>query len=171
MLCRVMIKMSDGITDAYRESRFKHKPILSSITQKINIPKCCKNCIFITRNPHDNRWKCTNPLQSEWACHKEGDCIFHLTCDELAIYTKERLKAKLIKEPTMLNKSPRCKHILDNGIILITDPAPMFQTVSIGFWIKTGSIDETEVSNGYAHLLEHMLFKGTTKRIIDKRQI
>jgi len=37
-----MIKMSDGITDTYRESRFKPKPISSSTTQKINIPKCCK---------------------------------------------------------------------------------------------------------------------------------
>jgi len=161
-----MIKMSDGITDTYRESRFKPKPISSSTTQKINIPKCCNNCIFITRNPHDNRWKCTNPLQSEWACHKEGDCILHLTCDELATYFRQRAKLtgesmvgcdvrcefyvesesystcknmdwhhnrtyrcncegdtskckfwkdKLIGESKVLDKTPRCKHILDNG--------------------------------------------------------
>ena len=109
MLCRVMIKMSDGITDAYRESRFKPK----ITTQRINIPKCCNNCIFITRNPQDNRWKCTNPLQSEWACHKEGDCILHLTCDELATYFRQR--AKLTGESKVLDKTPRCKHILDNG--------------------------------------------------------
>jgi len=120
-----MIKMSDGITDTYRESRFKPK----STTQKINIPKCCNNCIFITRNPQDNRWKCTNPLQSEWACHKEGDCILHLTCDELATYFRQR--AKLTGESKVLDKTPRCKHILDNGKCSKADE---FRCPFVGSW-------------------------------------
>lgn len=106
--------MSDGITDAHRESRFKPKPLSSSITQNTHMPERCNNCIFITRNPHDNQWECTNPLQ-HGKCDEPNNCAFHITLEELAVYLRQRLKAKLIKEPTMLNKSPRCKHILDNG--------------------------------------------------------
>lgn len=36
--------------------------------------------------------------------------------------------------------------------------------VSIGFWIKTGSRDESPEQAGFSHFLEHMLFKGTKKR-------
>lgn len=132
MLCRVMIKMSDGITDAHRENRFKPKPILSSITQKINIPKCCNNCIFITRNPHDNRWECTNPLQ-HGPCDEPNNCAFHITLEELAIYTRERLKAKLTGKSPVLDKSLRCKYILDDdyGMCSKTDE---FRCPFVGSW-------------------------------------
>ncbi len=56
------------------------------------------------------------------------------------------------------------KHILDNGIRLICDQEDYFKTFSLGFWVKAGSIYENTQNNGYTHLLEHMLFKGTHKR-------
>ncbi len=34
----------------------------------------------------------------------------------------------------------------------------------MGLWIDAGSRYETEKNNGVAHFLEHMAFKGTTKR-------
>lgn len=37
-------------------------------------------------------------------------------------------------------------------------------SVSLGFWILAGSQDEEVNENGIAHLLEHMVFKGTKKR-------
>jgi len=36
--------------------------------------------------------------------------------------------------------------------------------VSIGFWYRYGSRDETASEQGFTHFLEHMLFKGTEKR-------
>ena len=39
-----------------------------------------------------------------------------------------------------------------------------FESISIGVWIKMGSKYEVLEENGYTHLLEHMLFKGTKRR-------
>jgi predicted Zn-dependent peptidase len=36
--------------------------------------------------------------------------------------------------------------------------------VSVGIWIGTGSRQESPEENGISHFIEHMLFKGTTKR-------
>ena len=53
---------------------------------------------------------------------------------------------------------------LKNGITIITKRIASSHAVSIGFWIKTGSIHENNKERGYAHFLEHMIFKGTKKR-------
>jgi len=55
-------------------------------------------------------------------------------------------------------------HILNNGIRVILSKLEQYRSTSIGLWIKTGSIDETEENNGISHFIEHMLFKGTSKR-------
>jgi predicted Zn-dependent peptidase len=52
--------------------------------------------------------------------------------------------------------------VLDNGITLITDDLPYFQSVSAGFFLKRGSRDEKIKELGYSHFCEHMLFKGTS---------
>ena len=36
--------------------------------------------------------------------------------------------------------------------------------VSLNFWVEAGSIDEAPEERGMAHLIEHMIFKGTEKR-------
>lgn len=56
------------------------------------------------------------------------------------------------------------KTILPNGIILLSKHIPSSHAASIGIWIKTGSINEKKSENGYAHFLEHMIFKGTERR-------
>ena len=38
------------------------------------------------------------------------------------------------------------------------------ETATVGVWIDAGSRYETSKNNGTAHFLEHMAFKGTTKR-------
>ncbi len=40
---------------------------------------------------------------------------------------------------------------------------PSVRSVSLGFWIGTGSRYESEAEAGLSHLLEHLLFKGTAK--------
>ncbi len=50
---------------------------------------------------------------------------------------------------------------LGNGIRIITERIPHFQSVSIGFWFRAGSAYETPEENGLTHFIEHMLFKGT----------
>jgi len=56
------------------------------------------------------------------------------------------------------------KSILDNGIQVITEQIPGVHSVSIGFWVRSGSRHEPASHNGISHFLEHMLFKGTERR-------
>ena len=54
-------------------------------------------------------------------------------------------------------------HKLSNGLRIIHKPAK--STVShAGLMVETGSRDEKPEENGMAHLIEHLIFKGTKKR-------
>lgn len=50
---------------------------------------------------------------------------------------------------------------LSNGLVLIGEINPSAKTAAVGFFVRTGSRDETPEINGASHFLEHMLFKGT----------
>ena len=56
------------------------------------------------------------------------------------------------------------KVILDNGLRLVTAAMPHTRSVAINFFIGTGSRYETEKQAGISHFIEHVCFKGTTKR-------
>ncbi|MGD1876582.1 MAG: M16 family metallopeptidase [Kiloniellaceae bacterium] len=53
---------------------------------------------------------------------------------------------------------------LPSGLTVATDSMPGVATVSLGAWIGAGTRQETAPLNGIAHLLEHMVFKGTERR-------
>src|ERR1700684_924065 len=52
---------------------------------------------------------------------------------------------------------------LDSGVRIVTENIPSVRSVSLGFWIGTGSRGESEAEAGLSHLLEHLLFKGSEK--------
>lgn len=54
--------------------------------------------------------------------------------------------------------------ILNNGLRMIGVPMPTFHSASVGLWVDSGSVYETEENSGVSHFIEHMLFKGTEKR-------
>lgn len=54
-------------------------------------------------------------------------------------------------------------HTLNNGIRLVHHRIPGI-VAHCGLIINAGSRDEQETEHGIAHFIEHMLFKGTTKR-------
>ena len=56
----------------------------------------------------------------------------------------------------------RCK--FPNGVVLLTERARHFQTLALGVWVRRGARDESPRCHGMAHFLEHMLFKGTSRR-------
>lgn len=56
------------------------------------------------------------------------------------------------------------EHTLSNEIRLVIEQQPHFRSVSLGVWIKVGSAYEKKENQGISHLIEHMLFKGTTSR-------
>jgi len=53
---------------------------------------------------------------------------------------------------------------LPNGLRVATDTMPDVQSVSLGCWVGVGTRNEAASVNGVAHLVEHMLFKGTKRR-------
>ena len=53
---------------------------------------------------------------------------------------------------------------LPNGVRIITEQIPSVRSVAVGAWVQAGSRDETKGENGISHFIEHMVFKGTTKR-------
>jgi zinc protease len=50
---------------------------------------------------------------------------------------------------------------LDNGLTLIVKPDRRAPTAVHMLWVRVGSIDEVDGVSGVAHVLEHMLFRGT----------
>ncbi|CAK9012431.1 Uncharacterized zinc protease ML0855 [Durusdinium trenchii] len=49
---------------------------------------------------------------------------------------------------------------LPNGLDVVAESNPQAQSVGIGFFVRTGSRDETPEVAGVSHFLEHMAFKG-----------
>jgi predicted Zn-dependent peptidase len=54
--------------------------------------------------------------------------------------------------------------VADGGLTVVTEHMPDVLSVSLGFWVGTGSVDEPGPIAGASHFLEHLLFKGTAKR-------
>ncbi|MFI7429338.1 M16 family metallopeptidase [Micromonospora sp. NPDC049836] len=54
--------------------------------------------------------------------------------------------------------------VLPSGLRVLTEAIPAMRSVSFGIWVAVGSRDETGPQAGAAHFLEHLLFKGTSKR-------
>ena len=58
---------------------------------------------------------------------------------------------------------------LSNGITVIMEDMPYLRSAAFGVWVRAGSRNENATNNGIAHVIEHMLFKGTNHR--DAKQI
>ena len=59
---------------------------------------------------------------------------------------------------------PFRKSTLPNGIRVLSENVDSVRSLSLGIWVLAGSRHETPQTNGIAHLIEHMVFKGTEKR-------
>lgn len=55
------------------------------------------------------------------------------------------------------------QHRLKNGLDIVGEINPDSHSFAAGFFVKTGSRDETLKINGVSHFLEHMMFKGSSK--------
>jgi len=54
-------------------------------------------------------------------------------------------------------------HRLANGLDVVAEANPHAHSFAAGFFVRTGSRDESPAVNGISHFLEHMLFKGSEK--------
>ncbi len=57
---------------------------------------------------------------------------------------------------------------LPNGVVIVTEKMPHVRSVSVGIWLASGSRAESSGRNGIAHLIAHMVFKGTRKRTAEE---
>jgi predicted Zn-dependent peptidase len=55
-------------------------------------------------------------------------------------------------------------HTLPNGLRIVTEHMPGLKSASVGIWVNAGGRHERPEQNGIAHFLEHMAFKGTSRR-------
>ncbi len=51
-----------------------------------------------------------------------------------------------------------------NGLTVLSEFVPGRRTVAFGAWVRFGALHESAEHMGLAHLLEHMVFKGTARR-------
>src|SRR5438445_8185552 len=56
------------------------------------------------------------------------------------------------------------RSILPGGLRIVTESLPAVRSAAIGIWARVGSRDEDLDHAGATHYLEHLLFKGTSKR-------
>ncbi len=50
------------------------------------------------------------------------------------------------------------------GLRLALEEIPYVQSVTTGIWFRAGCVNERENERGISHFIEHMMFKGTSKR-------
>ena len=55
-------------------------------------------------------------------------------------------------------------HVLSNGVRVVCDPIAGLQTLALTVAVGRGSRSESAAQSGWAHLLEHMVFKGAGER-------
>src|SRR5512145_331450 len=58
-------------------------------------------------------------------------------------------------------------HTLSNGLEIVAECNDAAYSTALGFFVRTGSRDETDAVAGVSHFLEHMVFKGTARRSAD----
>jgi len=56
------------------------------------------------------------------------------------------------------------KTSLANGIRIVSQKMPHVRSTSMGVWVDVGARDESGEQSGLSHFIEHMIFKGTTRR-------
>ena len=55
-------------------------------------------------------------------------------------------------------------HRLSNGVRVVCDPIPGFETLALSVVVGRGARWEEPSRQGWSHLLEHMVFKGAGQR-------
>ena len=56
------------------------------------------------------------------------------------------------------------RRVLPSGLTVLVETLPYVRSVSLGYYLRSGSAVESEEHGGASHFLEHLVFKGTAKR-------
>lgn len=76
----------------------------------------------------------------------------------------EQELVKTMKKPEFASQETQVfKKVLKNGMTVLVKPVKTIPKVCVQMWYNVGSKDEMTGEKGIAHLIEHMIFKGTQK--------
>ncbi len=67
-------------------------------------------------------------------------------------------------EEEAMAKSHYQRTVLPGGLRVVSEKMPNVRSACVGICVNAGSIFETEDQGGISHMLEHMVFKGTSHR-------
>ena len=56
------------------------------------------------------------------------------------------------------------RSVLSSGTVVLSERMDSVRSVAAGVWVRRGTAHEQPEYRGIAHLLEHMVFKGTSRR-------
>jgi predicted Zn-dependent peptidase len=56
------------------------------------------------------------------------------------------------------------RSVAANGLTVLSEKLPGVRSAAVGIWVRSASAHETPEKMGVAHLLEHLVFKGTVRR-------
>ena len=97
--------------------------------------------------------KHTKPISS-----KPGLILAKLPVNQFAVAV---LTLVLSQAALASTAAPIEQFTLANGMTVIVKPDHRAPTVAHMLWVRVGSMDEVDGASGVAHVLEHMMFKGT----------
>ncbi|MCK5633367.1 insulinase family protein, partial [bacterium] len=75
----------------------------------------------------------------------------------------KKIIMKKKKESKKKQEQHVVKKVLDNGLTVLVRSVKTIPKVCVQIWYNVGSKDEKDGEKGIAHLIEHMIFKGTEK--------
>uniref|UniRef100_A0AAG5CTA7 Mitochondrial-processing peptidase subunit beta n=1 Tax=Anopheles atroparvus TaxID=41427 RepID=A0AAG5CTA7_ANOAO len=79
------------------------------------------------------------------------------------LFRRSKVSSTIEFQRALVNVPPTEVTTVENGLRIVSEDHGS-QTATVGLWIDAGSRNETNATNGVAHFLEHMAFKGTAKR-------
>ena len=79
----------------------------------------------------------------------------------IAIAGSVAVLSGLVATPVMAQPAPFSQFTLSNGLTVIVKPDHRAPTAVQMLLVRVGSVDEVDGTSGVAHVLEHMMFKGT----------
>src|SRR5579884_2805580 len=101
------------------------------------------------------------------SCYKDGISLYWLRV--LCAAVLEVFMAESVSNSNG-NGTVFHTHRLSNGLQIVAQPMPDFESVALSYYVRTGSRDELNPDlYGVSHFLEHMVFKGT--QTLDWQQI
>src|SRR6478672_10445786 len=68
-----------------------------------------------------------------------------------------------VAKPPKAGPFPFKEMVLDNGLRVLSMEDPGSGVVAVHFWYHVGSKDEMAGRQGFAHMFEHMMFRGTDR--------